>query len=36
MNQNNFLFEFGKPKTIKEYLKADEKPVAIRSLRKKK
>lgn len=27
MNQNDFLFEFGKPKT-KEYLKAWEKPVA--------
>ena len=30
MNQNNFLFEFEKPKTIKEYLKAEQNPVAIK------
>lgn len=28
MNQDNFLFEFDKPKTIKEYLKAEQNPVA--------
>lgn len=38
MTQNDFLFEFGKPKT-EEDLKADEKPVEqsyMRTLRKKK
>ena len=30
MTQNNFLFEFEKPKTIKAYLKAEQNPVAIK------
>lgn len=30
MNQNNFLFQFDKPQMTKEYLKAEEKPVATK------
>ena len=29
MNQSNFLFEFEKSKTIKEYLKAEWNPVKL-------